>query len=174
MLKRTFFFVGLALILLSIVGLVFTSTRSLRRTSVVSVSGQDLAVPPLFVPTRSNYPFTAEILMRMSPRGCSWSGLMGTVNDLEGKPLVGYSVRVRGDGGIDLTASAASSQFRDLPGYDESAWDVPINPSGLTAGVWHVQLYQSGADTPISDVYEVRLEAVCGASSAFIRFAQNH
>jgi hypothetical protein len=173
MLKRTLFFVGLGLILLSIAGFVFTSTRSPRGTSVANVSGQDL-VPSVFIPTRSTYPFTAEILARVSPRGCSWSGLMGTVNDLKGKPLVGYTIRVRGDGGFDLTAGSASSQFRGSPGYDESAWDVPVNPSGLAAGVWHVQLYQPGADTPVSDVYEVRLEAVCGASSAFVRFVQNH
>jgi hypothetical protein len=174
MLKKTLFFVGLVLILLSILGLVFASTRFPRQTSVTSVSEQDVQVSPVFVPTRSNYPFTAEILARMSPRGCSWSGLMGTVSDLKGKPLVGYNVHVRSTGGIDSTVKSGSSQFKGLPGYDESGWDVPIPATGSTSGVWRVQLYQPNEAVPVSDVYEVQLDTVCGTSSAFIQFIQNH
>jgi hypothetical protein len=174
MFKRILFFVGLALILLSAAGFVFASTRFPRQRSVLSVSGQDLIVPPAFVPTRSSYLFTAEILARVSPHGCSWSGLMGTVNDLKGKAVVGYSVRVRDNGKVSYTVKSGSSRLKGTPGYDESAWEVPLDASGLVAGVWRVQLYAPGTDTPVSDVYEVQLENVCGANAAFIRFVQNH
>lgn len=125
-------------------------------------------------PTRSKYPFTADLLPGASPYGCNWSGIAGAVFDLEGKPLVGYLVHVIGDAEIDKTVTTGNSQFKMMPGYGDSAWDVPINASGLVAGTWHVQLYQPGTNRPISDNYEVKLQAACGGSFVFVKFVQNH
>lgn len=129
---------------------------------------------PTPTPTRSAYRFTATISKQVSPYGCNWSGLAGVVYDLEGKPLVGYIIHVKGDAEIDRKILSGSSQFKSIPAYGESSWDIPINASGLTAGVWYVRLYQPGAAQAISEEYEVRLEAMCGANFAFIRFEQNH
>lgn len=125
-------------------------------------------------PTRSKFPFTAEIVLQPSPYGCNWAGVAGVVFDLEGKPLVGYIVHVQGDADIDRTVLSGSSQFKGLPQFGESSWDVPINASGMVAGGWQVRLYQPGTNKPISDVYDVRLQAACGSSFAFIKFVQNH
>jgi len=125
-------------------------------------------------PTRSKYPFTAEIYGQLSPFGCNWAGLMGVVIDLEGNHVPGYIVHVEGDADIDRTITAGSSQFKNLPEYGPSAWDISINASGLTAGTWRVRLYKPGSNAPYSDVYEIRLEASCGLSSMFVKFVQNH
>lgn len=99
---------------------------------------------------------------------------MGTVYNLQGEPLPGYLIHVQGDAEIDTTIVAGSSQFKAIPNFGESSWDVPINASGLVAGVWYVQLYQPGTNRPISDRYEIRLQAQCGLNSAFVKFVQNH
>lgn len=125
-------------------------------------------------PTRSKFPFTAETAPTVSPYGCNWSGIMGTVYNLQGEPLPGYLIHVQGDAEIDTTIVAGSSQFKAIPNFGESSWDVPINASGLVAGVWYVQLYQPGTNRPISDRYEIRLQAQCGLNSAFVKFVQNH
>ena len=94
--------------------------------------------------------------------------------DMEGLPIPGYLVHVEGDAGIDKIIPSGESEFSRAPGFDSSSWSVAINANGPTAGVWRVRLYMPGTNTPISDVYEVRLEAMCGASSYFVKFTQNH
>ncbi len=125
-------------------------------------------------PTRSKFPFTAEIAPQVSPFGCNWAGLMGTVFDLQGEHLAGYTIHIKGDASIDKLVNSGNSQFKMVPGYGESAWDLPINASGVTAGTWFVRLYEPGTNAPVSDTYEIRLEAACGVSSMFIKFVQNH
>ncbi len=146
-----------------------TNTRPPTRTPVPTWGPS-----PTPSPTRSKYPFTADISPRLAPYGCNWSGITGAVYDLEGKPVVGYIVHVRGDAEIDKTVTSGSSQFKAVPDYGESSWDVPINASGLVAGTWYVRLYQPGTNQPISDVYEVKLQASCGLNVAFVKFVQNH
>jgi hypothetical protein len=125
-------------------------------------------------PTRSKYPFVGEVFPQVAPWGCTWAGIMGGVYDLEGLPIAGYLVHVEGDAGIDVVIPSGNSEFSKAPGFDASSWSVAINANGPTAGVWRVRLYMPGTNAPISDVYEVRLEALCGASSYFVKFTQNH
>lgn len=125
-------------------------------------------------PTRSKYPFVGEIIPQVAPWGCTWAGLMGGVYDMEGLPLVGYLVHVEGYADIDELIPSGQSEFSRAPGFDASSWSIAINANGPTAGIWNVRLYKPGSNTPVSDVYEVRLEAECGASSYFIKFTQNH
>jgi hypothetical protein len=96
------------------------------------------------------------------------------VYDLEGKPLIGYTVHVEGDADIDRMLTSGSSQFAKVPGFGESAWDVPINASGFAKGTWRVRLYKPGTNTPLSELYEVKLERNCGGSTLFVKFVQNH
>lgn len=158
-----------------------TPTRFPTNTPVITATFALVASPtsgptntplPRFTP--SKYAFTAEITLQASPYGCNWAGIAGTVSDMDYKPLTGYTIHVQGDAGIDVNVTSGTSQFKGRDNYDNSAWDVPINASGLTAGVWHIRLYKPGSNQPVSQNLEVRLNAVCGQSFAFIKFSQNH
>lgn len=136
-------------------------------------------------PTRSRYPFTADVTYQPSPiNPCGASYIVGTITDLEGKPVTSSSiiVHVEGDADIDTGFSLhpgehfrgkrveGRSAFVGLLN-NPSAWSVAVNQAGTSAGTWFVWLLQNGQ---VSDRIQVRLEADCASSSAIVRFQQNH
>ena len=136
-------------------------------------------------PTRSKYPFTAEVTYQASPiQPCSSAYILGTITDLEGKPVTDKSiiVHVEGDADIDTGGTLHPGEHfrgRRVEGRspftgllnDPSAWDVEINQGGSAPGTWFVWLIKGGQ---ISDRIEIRLEEECAGSAAIVRFQQNH
>ncbi len=140
---------------------------------------------PTASPTRSKYPFTAEITYQPSPiNPCGSTYVLGTITDLAGKPVTGqdFVIHVEGDADVDTgNALHPGEQFRGKGvkgpspfaglGFGPSAWSVAINYSGTSAGVWTVWLIHAGQ---ASDRIPVQLQSSCAYSSAIVRFQQNH
>jgi hypothetical protein len=135
--------------------------------------------------TPSKYPFTAEVTYQPSPIfPCGSAYILGTIVDLEDKPITtpDYIIRVEGDADIDTgSLMHPGEQFRGKRvegrspfsglGFGPSTWSVVINLSGTSAGVWQVVLIKGGQ---VSDRIEVRLQSDCVSSAAVVRFTQNH
>jgi hypothetical protein len=136
-------------------------------------------------PTRSIYPFTAQVTYQPSPiQPCGASYILGTIMDLEGKPVTDKSVMIHVEGGGDIDTGGALHPGEHFRGTrvegrspfmgllnDSSAWDVVINQAGTSEGTWIVWLIQG---RQISDKIEVRLSNDCAESAAIVRFQQNH
>ena len=135
--------------------------------------------------TLSPYRFTHEVTYQPSPiNACGASLILGTITDLEGKPVTTSNmiVHVEGDADIDTGFSMhPGEEFRGNRvqgrspmtgmGLGPSAWDVIINLSGTSAGTWTVWLVQNGQ---ASEKVQIRLQSDCINSSAVVRFTQNH
>ena len=135
--------------------------------------------------TIAPYRFTHEVTYQPSPiNACGASFILGTITDLEGKPVTLSSmiIHVEGDADIDTGGSLHPGQeFRGdrvqgrSPltgmGFGPSAWDVIINLSGTSAGTWTVWLIQNGQ---ASEKVHIQLQSDCADSSAVVRFTQNH
>jgi hypothetical protein len=135
--------------------------------------------------TLSPYRFTHEVTYQPSPiNACGSSFILGTITDLDGKPVTSGNmiVHVEGDADIDTGSSLhPGEEFRGNRvqgrspltgmGFGPSAWDVIINLSGTSAGTWTVWLVQNGQ---ASAKVEIRLQSDCADSSAVVRFTQNH
>ena len=133
--------------------------------------------------TPSKYPFTAEVTYQPSPiNSCGASYILGTITDLAGQPVTASGMVIHVEGDADTGAAMhpgeqvrgnkmdGPSPFTGM-GFGPSAWDVVINLSGTTAGMWRVWLVQGGQ---ASDIIEIRLEETCTRSAAVVRFQQNH
>lgn len=140
---------------------------------------------PTITPTRSKYPYTAEVTYQPSPiNACGATYILGTIMDLSGQPVTTSSmvIHVEGDGDIETgnelhpgtqvrgNKPDGTSPYAGM-GFGPSAWDVVINLSGTSAGTWRVWLVQGGQ---MSDRIEINLQSSCSQSSAIVRFQQNH
>lgn len=129
---------------------------------------------PTFTPTgqvtRSPYPFTYELTYETPWYGCDWAGVAGLVQDLEGKALTGYAVRVWG-GGLDQAPVSGDATM-----YGESGWEVFFNNYPITvSGEYKVQLHDKNPPhAPVSEIVTLDFEGLCSKSMAFIVFTQNH
>jgi hypothetical protein len=134
--------------------------------------------------TIAPYRFTQEVTYQPSPiNACGASYIIGTITDLEGKPVTSNMiVHVEGDADIDTGSLLhPGEEFRANRvqgrspltgmGFGPSAWDVIINLSGTSAGTWTVWLIQNGQ---ASEKVQLRLQSDCADSSAVVRFTQNH
>jgi len=157
----------------------FTITPAPTRTKTVTPGPS-----PTASPTRSKYPYTGAVTYQLDPAyGCSGSVIMGTITDLAGQPVTAGSmlIHVEGDGDIDtggLLHPGEGFRGKRVEGASPytgilgpSAWSVIINLSGTAAGTWKVWLIQG---RQVSDQIEVHFTGACGASSAVVRFQQNH
>jgi hypothetical protein len=121
--------------------------------------------------TRSPFPFTYEIEYETPRYGCSWMGVGGTVQDLDGNPLIGYPIHVWG-GGIDAVVTSGDKQI-----YGDSGWEQFFMGQPTQAqGVFRVQIHaRDNPDRPpISEVIELNYEGYCSQSLALITFVKNH
>jgi hypothetical protein len=95
-------------------------------------------------------------------------GVAGVVTDLQGKPVLGAFVRVRGTGNVDQVVAVGAN-----PIYGASGWEVRLARAQIV-GNWTVQLVSSPEGvSPISDVYAVPMPGDCKKNLAFVRFEQN-
>ncbi len=121
--------------------------------------------------TRSPYPFTYELDYQTPYYGlCDWAGVAGIVQDLDGNPLLGYTVHVWG-GGLDRAI-----QSGDFPMYGDSGWEQFFNNYSIrVSGEYKVQLHDKNPPHAVlSEVITLNFEGYCSQSLAYIVFIRNH
>ncbi len=120
--------------------------------------------------TRSPYSFSYQLDYQTPYYGCNWAGVAGLVQDLDGKPLTGYSVHIWG-GGLDIVSPSG-----DYPLYGDSGWEGFFNNYPIReSGEFKVQLHDKNPPhTPLSEVVILNYQGLCSKSLAFVVFTKNH
>lgn len=120
--------------------------------------------------TRSPYPFTYVLNYETPYYGCTWMGVGGTVQDLDGNPLKDYRIHVWG-GGIDVVILSGSKQIYGDSGWEQFFLNQPVEMNGI----FHVQLHSPYAPhTPVSEEITLNYPGLCSKSLALITFTKNH
>jgi len=121
--------------------------------------------------TRSPWPFTYETTYETPYYGCAWMGVAGTVEDIDGNPLVGYPIHVWG-GGIDTVVNSGDKQV-----YGDSGWEQFFDSSPKeVSGVFRVQIHSRDNPNhpPISAEIVLDFEGLCSGAMARVVFVKNH
>lgn len=120
--------------------------------------------------TRSPYPFTYEVTYETPYYGCAWTGVAGTVEDLDGQALLGYPIHVWG-GGIDTVVYSGDKQL-----YGDSGWEQYFNNAPMAVkGVFRVQIHaKEGNHPPISPEIVLDYPGYCSGALARVVFVRNH
>ena len=121
--------------------------------------------------TRSPWPFTYEIEYQTPIHGCAWMGVAGTVEDIDGNPLVGYPIHVWG-GGIDLLVNSGDAQMYGDSGWEQFFTNRPV----AVNGVFRVQIHSRDNPNhpPISGEIILNFPGYCSQSLARITLIKNH
>ena len=134
--------------------------------------------PPTATPTplvtRSPWPFTYELTLKLPQYGCSWTGIAGQVQDLDGNPLIGYPVHIWGAGIDVVVTSGADARFNTIYGH-QAAWEQFFAPDPRSFQV-RVQLHDPYREDhlPISEEIVIDMPGYCGAALGYVVFTQNH
>jgi hypothetical protein len=106
--------------------------------------------------------------------GCSWTGVAGAVQDLDGEPLPGYLVHVWGAGIDEVVVAGGNQRFNTIYG-SAAAWEQFFGPNPQVMEV-HVQLHDPyGADhLPISEEIVIDFPGACSRALAYVVFTKNH
>lgn len=134
--------------------------------------------PPTVTPTpratRSPWPFTYELDLMSPQYGCSWTGVAGHVQDLDGNSLVGYPVHVWGAGIDVVVTSGSDARFNTIYG-NQAAWEQFFDAKPKVLEV-RVQLHDPYRDDhlPVSEEIVIEMPGFCGAGLAYVAFTQNH
>jgi hypothetical protein len=120
--------------------------------------------------TRSPYPFTYDLSYETPIYGCAWTGVAGTVEDIDGNPLEGYPIHVWG-GGIDTVVYSGGK-----PAYGTSGWEQFFNNAPMEVnGVFRVQIHAKyDPHPPISQEIVLNYPGFCSRALARIVFVKNH
>jgi hypothetical protein len=147
-----------------------TPTPEDTSTPVPTETPEPTAAPTPRV-TRSPYPFTYQVTYETPYYGCAWTGVAGTVEDIDGNPLIGYPVHVWG-GGIDTVVTSGDKQI-----YGDSGWEQFFNnaPQEIR-GVFRVQLHSRDNPNhpPVSQEIVLDFPGYCSTALARIVFILNH
>ena len=148
-------------------------------TPTVTSTPEPLQPTATFIPTRtptprvtrSPWPFTYEVDYQTPLHGCAWMGVAGTVEDLDGNPLIGYPIHVWG-GGLDLVVNSGDSQMYGDSGWEQFFTDRPMNVNG----VFRVQIHSRDNPNhpPISGEIILNFPGYCSKSLAQITLINNH
>lgn len=134
--------------------------------------------PPTVTPTpratRSAWRFTYDVTLTASQYGgCSWTGVAGHVQDLDGNPLQGYPVHVWGAGIDEVVTAGSDSRLNTIYG-SQAAWEQFFGPNPKPVEV-HVQLHDPFGDhPPVSDEIVIDMPGYCGGALGYVVFTQNH
>ncbi len=121
--------------------------------------------------TRSAHPFTYELVYETPLYGCAWMGVAGTVQDIDGNPLLGFPIHVWG-GGIDTVVYSGDKQQ-----YGDSGWEQFFtNAPTEVRGVFRVQIHSRDNPNhpPISAEIVLDFAGLCSKSLARVDFTLNH
>lgn len=100
--------------------------------------------------------------------GCSWFGFAGQAFDLDGRPIIGLTVHLEGDG-VSLDALTGSQPAIGSGGYEIPLGNHPVE----TTDVYRIQL-RNNAGTPLSDDIVVPTFGDCRRNLVLVNFVQNH
>ncbi|MEA3377736.1 MAG: hypothetical protein U9R72_16230 [Chloroflexota bacterium] len=135
--------------------------------------------PPTETPTRratrSARPFTYELTLRSSEYGgCSWTGVAGRVEDLDGNPLPGYPVHVWGAGIDEVVVAGSDARLNTIYG-SEAAWEKFFDEKPKVIEI-HVQLHDafSADHPPVSDEIVIDMPGACSRALGYVVFTKNH
>jgi hypothetical protein len=124
-------------------------------------------LPATFTP--SLFPFTIAEGVVYAPNangeGCQWSSIAGSVTDLQGRPLNGYGIRIRGNNRDETVFSGSAITFG--PG----GFELFLNGTPQ-AGEYTVELL-SPSGAPVSDEYPVNTRTSCEQNVVIVSFVQN-
>jgi len=148
-----------------------------------TITPSPTAVPPTATPkpptltltptprvTRAPYPFTFELAYETPLYGCSWMGVAGLVQDLDGHALKDYPIHVWG-GGIDQVVNSGAKQMYGDSGWEQFMMNQPMEMNGI----FRVQLHSPyDPHPPISAEIVLDFPGFCSQSMAYIIFTQNH
>lgn len=124
--------------------------------------------------TRSAWLFTYELSLRSPQYGCSWTGIAGHVQDLDGNPLIGYPVHIWGAGIDVVVTSGSDARFNTIYG-NQAAWEQFFAPEPKSFQA-RVQLHDPYRDAhpPISEEIVIDMPGYCGGALGYVVFTQNH
>jgi len=150
-----------------------TKTRTPTLTPSITPTFPPTATPTPRV-TRSPWPFTAETRLQSPQYGCSWTGVAGIVQDLDGNPLKGYPVHVWGAGVDVVVTSGADARFNTIYG-SQAAWEQFFdgNPKSMEVRVQLHDPYRAD-HPPISEEVVLSFPGYCGAGLGYVVFTENH
>jgi hypothetical protein len=100
--------------------------------------------------------------------GCSWFSFVGQVFDLDGKPIIGLTIHLEGDG-LKLDSITGSQPAVGPGGYELPLGNHPVD----TTDTYRIQL-RNNTGTPLSDTVVVRTYADCARNMVLVNFVQNH
>ena len=153
-----------------------TNTRT--PTLTPSITPTFPPFPPTATPTprvtRSPWSFTAEVELRFPQYGCSWTGVAGHVQDLDGNPLTGYPVHVWGSGIDTVVTAGTDARFNTIYG-NQAAWEqfYDNKPKPMEVRVQLHDPYRSD-HPPVSEEIVISMPGYCGGGLAYVVFTQNH
>lgn len=98
-------------------------------------------------------------------QGCEWQSIAGSINGLDGAPLSGYSVRIRGGNGLDERVFSGVTQTFGEGGYELFISAVP------QAADYTVQLL-TAQGAPLSNEVTISTRADCEGNVAIVNFVQ--
>ena len=134
--------------------------------------------PPTRTPTPratlSPWAFTYEVNLESPQYGCSWTGVAGQVQDLDGNPLAGYPVHIWG-AGVDVVVTSGSSVDLNTLYGSQAAWEQFFDSTPKPMEI-RLQLHDPYRDDhlPISEEVVIKFPGYCGSALGYVIFTQNH
>ena len=129
---------------------------------------------PTATRTRSAFAYTLQngsvtyLANFINGSGCSWFGLAGQAFGLDGRPIIGLTVHLEGDG-LSLDAITGSQPAIGPGGYEIPLGNHPIETSDL----YTIQL-RNNTGTALSDTIVVETFGDCSRNLVLVNFVQNH
>lgn len=149
-----------------------TATRLVQATATFTPQSTEivLATVPVGTPTIAVFPFTLQDSVTFEKNqngdGCAWMSIAGQIFDLDGNPLTGVGVQVRGEGFEQFEWAGSSTRF------GPSGYEVFLNTTPYVAN-WTIQLLNYNV-MPLSDPIPVQSSSSCEQNVAVVNFVQNH
>jgi hypothetical protein len=139
-----------------------------------ATAGTEVGLLALPTHTRSAFSFnllndTATYLPNsINGSGCSWFGFAGQAFGLDGRPIIGLTVHLEGDG-VSLDALTGSQPAIGPGGYEIPLGNHPVE----TSDVYRIQL-RNNSGSPLSDDIVVPTFGDCRRNLVLVNFVQNH
>ena len=157
-----------------------TATRTPAVTAGIPLAGTPSSTitpggpTPTATRTRSAFAYTLQnnsvtyLANFINGSGCSWFGLAGQAFGLDGRPIIGLTVHLEGDG-LSLDAITGSQPAIGPGGYEIPLGNHPVETSDL----YTLQL-RNNTGTALSDTLFVETFGDCSRNLVLVNFVQNH
>jgi hypothetical protein len=99
-------------------------------------------------------------------QGCQWMSIAGTVTSLNGEPVPGLAIEIRGENFNQVQFSGSAERF------GEAGFEFYMGESARTA-TYALQLLDPTGG-PVSDIIYVETGSTCQRNVARVEFIQNH